>query len=665
MSPALLGDEGDPVFASGHDPDAERGLRRKDERRTPADDHALTPCAQGLEHPDEAPEVRHLGNVRRAGKRLDRVHQPASASLVVVFHERDIDIEVLGQFLHELLVINRPVQAPADLARHRDAAGARLAAERDREGKSGRTLRRLCAGLRRVLGFRVGEGMGLLAEPGDGFGKVLGCCFLVHGILPPKPQSILTRDGGLGLKTTASAAARQPAEVESESGGHLAARLRPSLVGYPTLILPDPGAAPGVGARSRADCGDGLSRSLACDGNVRRALHFRKNGQFVLYNCHFPLESRSHLCENSWKRARKRCVTSSFLQGGRRMAKRPSIRGTESARIRPARLAACLAVGIGLLLAAGCTRTYYHDFADRDTYGILRERLFDWRWRLPPRPVEADPKSRMADFADPNYEPIPPDEPAARDFQISNRFPFEYHGWKKRGTAPVEYLDWQKNIPIESDGKVLLSRDSIMRLAITNSRDYQTNYEQLYLAALDLTQARFQFMVQGFSTSGWLGQIQGFGKTQNDQLQLSTLNGFKLELMTGAQMLVSLANSLVFNYTGKGFEVASPNLLINFTQPLLRGAWARIVTQTLSLQERGVLYALRTFAHYRRTFYVGLVAGSRLSRTAEPASVDSQPGADRQVVCPQQSAIRGRVQGRIQVGDRAPADRLSVPAAIR
>ena len=118
----------------------------------------------------------------------------------------------------------------------------------------------------------------------------------------------------------------------------------------------------------------------------------------------------------------------------------------------------------------------------------------------------------MADFADPNYEPIPPDEPAARDFQISNRFPFEYHGWKKRGTAPVEYLDWQSNIPVESDGKVLLSRDSVMRLAIQNSRDYQFNYEQLYLAALALTQARFQFMVQGFSNSGWLGQIQGFGQ---------------------------------------------------------------------------------------------------------------------------------------------------------
>lgn len=266
---------------------------------------------------------------------------------------------------------------------------------------------------------------------------------------------------------------------------------------------------------------------------------------------------------------------------------------------------------LGLLAVQGCTRSYYHKFADRDTYGILGERLFDWRWRLPPRYVDPPPNSRMADFGNPNYEPIPPDERAARDFQISNRFPFEYRFWKKRGTAPVEYLNWQKHIPVESDGKVLLSRDSIMRMAIYNSREYQFNYESLYLTALALTQARFQFMIQGFSNWGILGRIAGYGKTQNDQVQLSSLNGFNLRFMTGAQLLTSLANNIVFNYTpGNGFEVVTPNLLINFTQPLLRGAWARIVTQGLSLQERGVLYALRTFAHFRRTFYVGLVANS-------------------------------------------------------
>ena len=69
-------------------------------------------------------------------------------------------------------------------------------------------------------------------------------------------------------------------------------------------------------------------------------------------------------------------------------------------------------------------------------------------------------------------------------FRSPRDFPFEYHGWKKRGTTPIEDLSWQPYVPLESDGKILLSKDSIMRIAMVNSRDYQTNFESLYLSAL-------------------------------------------------------------------------------------------------------------------------------------------------------------------------------------
>lgn len=280
--------------------------------------------------------------------------------------------------------------------------------------------------------------------------------------------------------------------------------------------------------------------------------------------------------------------------------------------LRRVRFRVILGIGLLMMLAPGCTRSYYRNYADDDVYGIVRERLVDWRWRLPSRAVEADPRTRMAVRFDPDKEPIPPDEAVARKFQVSSRFPFEYHGWKKRGAAPIEDLTWQKNIPVESDGKVLLGRDSIMRIGIMNSRDYQFNFENLYLTALSLTLARFQFMVQGFSNNTLFYQVFGYGsKTQNDQLQLASSNGFNLEFMTGAQLLVDMANSIVFQYSGgKQVQLVNPNLAINFTQPLLRGAWARIVTQNLSLQERQMLYDVRSFAEYRRQFYVGLVAQS-------------------------------------------------------
>jgi outer membrane protein TolC len=308
-----------------------------------------------------------------------------------------------------------------------------------------------------------------------------------------------------------------------------------------------------------------------------------------------------------------------------------------------------LAALCALLLAAGCTRAYYHDYADNDVYHILQERGFDWRWRVPERPVEAAAYSRMSDLNDPNHTPIVPDEVAARKFQVSARFPWEYRGWRHRGTTPIEDLSWQPYVPLESDGKVLLSKDSIMRIGMINSREYQFAYETLYLNALSLTLARFQFMIQGFSNWGlFYSPLTGGGVTSNsptsstgttsggstssgptaaiagaaatvktppppnlnNQLQLTAANGFLLNLMSGGQLLVNLANSLVFEYSNKGVQVISPNLTVSFVQPLLRGAWARIVTQSLSLQERNVLYNLRSFAEFRRQFYVSLVTGN-------------------------------------------------------
>ena len=295
-----------------------------------------------------------------------------------------------------------------------------------------------------------------------------------------------------------------------------------------------------------------------------------------------------------------------------------------------------------LMVISGCTCAYYHDFADNDSYRILKQRLIDWRWRVPERQVEAAPVSRMADLNDPNHEPLVTDEVAVRRFQVSSRFPFEYRGWKHRGVTPIEDLSWQPYVPLESDGTVLLSKDSIMRIGMVNSREYQFAFENVYLSALSLTLARFQFMIQGYSNWGAFyspltadgivantptttyGTITSPGTAGvtaavtaapappnlNNQLQVVAANGFLRNLMTGGQLLVNLANSIVFEYSNKGVQMVSPNLTVSFVQPLLRGAWARIVTQSLSLQERSVLYNVRAFAEFRRDFYVSLVTGS-------------------------------------------------------
>lgn len=282
----------------------------------------------------------------------------------------------------------------------------------------------------------------------------------------------------------------------------------------------------------------------------------------------------------------------------------------------------------GVLLCAflgGCSRRYYRDFADDQAYEIQRVRQFDVRSNVPDRPVEAAPGSRMADPFDPDSEPVPADDPGARLFQVSRNMPFEFHGWKKRGTAPIEPPGWLATLPRDPQGRVRLDRQTVIEVALLHSRDYQFQVENLYLAALQLTLAQFQFQLQPFYSQDLFFQRSGGGLNESNQLLPAMSAGLSRQFMSGAQLLVTFANNLVFEYNGAGFNTAATQLAVNFTQPLLRGAWARNVTQPLSLQERGVLYALRDFARFRRSFYVNVIAqGGYLGLLSQLQSIRNQ-----------------------------------------
>jgi outer membrane protein TolC len=261
----------------------------------------------------------------------------------------------------------------------------------------------------------------------------------------------------------------------------------------------------------------------------------------------------------------------------------------------------------------GCSRTAYRHKADNDVYALQGERLIDPRWRIPWRPVEPDPRSRMRDVSNPDREPFSPDDPAALQFQISERL----HSWRgfqkriaKRGLKPIEDPGWLAMLPRREDGTVLLNRETAMQLGVIHSRDYQFQVESLYLAALDVSLARFRFQVQPFWREALDFQHSGAPSNESNQVLPVGSAGFNKQFYSGAQLLVDFANNLVWEFNGAGFSSVNSLLTIAFTQPLLRGAFARIVTQPLSLQERSLLYVIREFQRFRRGFYVDLVANN-------------------------------------------------------
>lgn len=281
---------------------------------------------------------------------------------------------------------------------------------------------------------------------------------------------------------------------------------------------------------------------------------------------------------------------------------------------RPGTLPRRFLYSLALLLAAaaGCTRTHYREHADRDAYGIEYERLLDPRWNVPLRPVEPDARARYRDVHDPDASPTPLDDPYSYRFQVSERLhPIQSFQKKvrERGVTPIEDPAWLACLPRNAEGEVLLDRDSAMRLAVLHSRDYQFQIEQLYLTALNVDIERFRYQIQPFASQAVDYQVSGAPSNGSSQIIPVGRAGFLKRFYSGAQLLVDFTNNLLFEYDGDGFSTARSSLLVSFTQPLLRGAFARNVTQPLSLAERFMLYAVRDFARYRRIFYVRTVAG--------------------------------------------------------
>ena len=141
-------------------------------------------------------------------------------------------------------------------------------------------------------------------------------------------------------------------------------------------------------------------------------------------------------------------------------------------------------------------------------------------------------------------------------------------------------------------------------IASENNREYRRQREQLYLAALDLTFERWQFTLQ---TEGAFGAAYDRFVGGNDvasadgNLTLSKLLG------SGAFIVGDIGLDL-FKSLGSGnpWDVVS-NASLSITQPLMRGFGRDIVMEPLTQAERDVVYAVRSYERFRRTFAVDVV----------------------------------------------------------
>ena len=264
-----------------------------------------------------------------------------------------------------------------------------------------------------------------------------------------------------------------------------------------------------------------------------------------------------------------------------------------------------------LLCSSGCSRQNYRLLADRDAYRLIDSRQCNPQWDIPSRTVEANPQSRLADFNDPDCGPLPPDDPAAACYMRqphNSRKPVRF--WDQRGyQSEIENGGWESALPYDETGAVKLDKQMAVDLALIHNREFQTRVEQLYVTALQLSGNRFEFEVNWFGGSDGAFVASGDGANAVRGLSESNNLGFTRNFASGGQFATNLVNSFTWQLGGNGnSNFAAGSLLFSLTQPLLRGAFRHVRTESLTQAERNLLYDVRDFARFRRQFYFDIVS---------------------------------------------------------
>lgn len=277
------------------------------------------------------------------------------------------------------------------------------------------------------------------------------------------------------------------------------------------------------------------------------------------------------------------------------------------------------------LLATGCKKpSFYRRQADADAYcmidqkaAVLGEEPGDYR-------INIDPRSRMYDPNNPDCEPMPPDDPTSNLYMQCVDCKKGEKCWKCLPKTPfVENPAWYEYLPRDENGQLVLDLQGAVELALLESPSYQSQLEELYLSALDVTFERFRFDTQFFGGTGVDFQVDGelnSGTSRNIggnnfRIPTSTLtagsNRFQLQKLNavGGQFVAGFANSLMWQLSGP--DNYSSNTLLDFTfiQPLLRGSGRGRVLERLTITERSLLANVRQMERYRRGFYNNIYIG--------------------------------------------------------
>jgi hypothetical protein len=315
-------------------------------------------------------------------------------------------------------------------------------------------------------------------------------------------------------------------------------------------------------------------------------------------------------------------------------------------------------LAVTLVVAAGCTRSFFRERADRDVEALLAEKSVDPRWTVEAWHVYPDNRARFADFDDPDRPKKPPDDPGVAALSPDPQ-PFrskfcsgpdqEGHGYleflrhcdqhnrtllaeaKADDDRPMATLglpqaespagdalaELQRSLDaalrVERQG-YLINLEQSLELSLFNSREFQNRREDLYVTALPVTLERFQFVTQFFAgvqaIRDWTASGVPGGPSSSWDI---TSTGRATQLFpSGAALVTNLAHRVFVDLTTGNPSVGLSNLTLELTQPLLRGGGWAVTLENLTQAERNLVYGVRSYARFRKNYFVYIAGGGDL-----------------------------------------------------
>jgi len=279
---------------------------------------------------------------------------------------------------------------------------------------------------------------------------------------------------------------------------------------------------------------------------------------------------------------------------------------------------------LSVAIIAGCTTAHYKQKADDEVYSIIKEKSaavagmeerFSIDQDAAADPLTALPKTTENDAAlgdkigDETGCSIIGLEDAVTLSVKRNR---TYQGKKETVYLKALSLTLDRHLfaPIfDVNGKADYNRSSRDATKASNFTDAITAARNTVDELEAVTGTPAALISQYLDVVESSGHVAGLDKpveTVVDERSVTgqTSAGVNVLLKGGGRIAASITSNFLHFLTGSPRETAASVLSASVTQPLLRGAGNDVVTEQLTQGERDVLYALRDFTHYRKSFAV-------------------------------------------------------------